>query len=70
VWGNRRRWLIGLGVDAISGGMYELTPDQLSALTQRQSEGAALKLEIEKDFDPVGLRARLLARRNSEQADK
>jgi hypothetical protein len=50
--------------------MYELTPDQLSALTQRQGEGAALKLEIEKDFDPVGLRARLLARRNSEQADK
>jgi uncharacterized protein (DUF433 family) len=39
-------------------------------LAQRQGEGAALKLEIEKGFDPVGLRARLLARRNSEQANK
>jgi uncharacterized protein (DUF433 family) len=39
-------------------------------LTQRQEEAAALKLEIEKRFDPVGLRARLLARRNLAHADK
>ncbi|HKT72872.1 MAG TPA: DUF433 domain-containing protein [Steroidobacteraceae bacterium] len=39
-------------------------------LTQRQGEGAALKLAMEKEFDAVGLRARLLARRKSGQADK
>jgi uncharacterized protein (DUF433 family) len=39
-------------------------------LTQRQGEAAALKLEIEKRFDPVGLRARLLARRDPELADQ
>jgi uncharacterized protein (DUF433 family) len=39
-------------------------------LTQRQHQGAALQLEIEKRFDPVGLRARLLARRKIEQADR
>ena len=30
-------------------------------------QAAALKLEIEKRFDPVGLRARLLARRDPPQ---
>jgi uncharacterized protein (DUF433 family) len=39
-------------------------------LSQRQGEGAALKREIEKVFDPIGIRARLLARRKIEQADK
>jgi uncharacterized protein (DUF433 family) len=39
-------------------------------LTERQSEGAAMKREIEKHFDPIGIRARLLARRKIEQTDK
>jgi uncharacterized protein (DUF433 family) len=39
-------------------------------LSQRQDEAAALKREIEKVFDPIGIRARLLARRKIEQADK
>lgn len=39
-------------------------------LSRRQGEAAALKLEIERRFDPVGLRARLLARRDPELADQ
>jgi uncharacterized protein (DUF433 family) len=39
-------------------------------LSKREGEAAALKREIEKRFDPIGIRARLLARRNIEHADK
>jgi uncharacterized protein (DUF433 family) len=39
-------------------------------LSQRQDDAAVLKRDIEKRFDPVGVRARLLARRNSERSDK
>jgi uncharacterized protein (DUF433 family) len=34
-------------------------------LSQRQAEAAELKREVEKRFDSSGIRARLLARRNS-----
>lgn len=34
-------------------------------LSQREATAAALKFVIEKRFDPVGVRARLLARRNA-----
>jgi uncharacterized protein (DUF433 family) len=34
-------------------------------LSQREAATAALKSEIGKRFDPVGVRARLLARRNA-----
>jgi uncharacterized protein (DUF433 family) len=36
-------------------------------LVQRQAEAATLKREIEIRLDPVGVRARLLARRNAAQ---
>jgi uncharacterized protein (DUF433 family) len=36
-------------------------------LFQRQAEAAALKREVELRLDPVGVRARLLARRNAPQ---
>jgi uncharacterized protein (DUF433 family) len=39
-------------------------------LSQRQIEATTLQREIEKRFDPVGVRARLLARRTAEHADK
>ena len=39
-------------------------------LSQRQTEGVALQRDIEERFDPVGVRARLLARRNAGHADK
>jgi uncharacterized protein (DUF433 family) len=39
-------------------------------LSQRQGDAAVLKRDIEKRFDPVGVRARLLARRNSDHSDK
>jgi uncharacterized protein (DUF433 family) len=35
--------------------------------SQRQSEAAALKCEVETRFDPVGVRDRLLARRKAAQ---
>jgi hypothetical protein len=38
-------------------------------LSQRESSAAALKFEIEKRFDPVSVRARLLARRNAGHAN-
>jgi uncharacterized protein (DUF433 family) len=38
-------------------------------LIKREGEAAALKREIEKRFDPVGVRARLLARRKPVHAD-
>jgi len=34
-------------------------------LAQREAIAAALKAKIEKRFDPVGVRARLLARHNA-----
>jgi uncharacterized protein (DUF433 family) len=39
-------------------------------LAQRQTEAAAVQHEIEKRFDPVGVRARLLARRTAEYVDR
>ena len=39
-------------------------------LAQREAEAATLQREMEARFDPVGLRARLLARRNAGQANK
>jgi len=39
-------------------------------LIQREGEAAALEREIEKRFDPVGIRARLLARRKPVHADE
>ena len=38
-------------------------------LSQRETIAAALKSEIEMHFNPVGVRARLLARRNAEHAN-
>ena len=38
-------------------------------LAQRQIEAAAMQHEIERRFDPVGVRARLLARRTAEHTD-
>jgi uncharacterized protein (DUF433 family) len=38
-------------------------------LSQRQTEATELKREIEKRFDPAGVRARLLARRNAEHTN-
>jgi uncharacterized protein (DUF433 family) len=38
-------------------------------LSQREATAAALKFKIEKCFDPVGFRARLLARRNAGHAN-
>jgi hypothetical protein len=35
--------------------------------SQRQSEAAALKVEFESRFDPVGVRARLLAPQKAAQ---
>jgi uncharacterized protein (DUF433 family) len=40
-----------------------------SYLYRRQAEAAALKQDIEKRFDPVGLRARLLARLGAKHAN-
>jgi uncharacterized protein (DUF433 family) len=39
-------------------------------LSQRRTEAAVLRGEVEKRFDPIGVRARLLARRNDEHATK
>jgi uncharacterized protein (DUF433 family) len=39
-------------------------------LSQRQADAAVLQKEVEQRFDPVGVRARLIARRNGEQSDK
>jgi uncharacterized protein (DUF433 family) len=41
-----------------------------SYLSKRQAEAAVLQSEIERRFDPVGVRARLLARRNAGHSDK
>lgn len=38
-------------------------------LSQREATAAALQSEIEKRFDPVGIRARLPARRNAGRAN-
>jgi hypothetical protein len=39
-------------------------------LSQHEATTAALKSEIEKRFDPVGIRARLLARGNTGQCNR
>lgn len=38
-------------------------------LSQRRAAAATLQRDIEQRFDPVGLRARLLARRSAQQSD-
>jgi hypothetical protein len=44
-------------------------PSREIHLSQREATAASLKSEIEKRFDPVGVRARLLARRNAGHAN-
>ena len=44
------------------------TADIDAYLFQRRNEAEALKHEIETRFDPVGMRARLVARRNAGRA--
>ena len=46
------------------------TADVDTYLSKRQAEAAQLRGEIEKRFDPVGVRARLLARRSAERVDE
>jgi uncharacterized protein (DUF433 family) len=41
-----------------------------ACLSQQQTEAVALQREIEKRFDLVGVRARLLARRTAKHVDK
>ena len=44
IWGNIAfGGLIGLAIDAISGGMYKLTPDQVVAQLQKQGSAALLR---------------------------
>jgi hypothetical protein len=44
VWGNIViGGLIGLAVDAISGGLYDLSPEQLNAELKKQNIGATIK---------------------------
>jgi hypothetical protein len=44
VWGNILfGGLIGLAVDAISGGLYDLTPEQLNAELRKSGSSASLK---------------------------
>lgn len=44
VWGNIVfGGLIGLGVDAISGGLYKLTPDQIQAELKQQPVGVRIQ---------------------------
>ena len=46
------------------------TADVDAYLFQRQTEAAELKREIEARFDPVGIRDRLMARRNAARPSK
>ncbi len=55
VWGNIVfGGLVGLAVDAISGGMYKLTPEQIRA--ELKKEGAAVRLEQDQLLIAVVLR--------------
>jgi uncharacterized protein (DUF433 family) len=38
-------------------------------LAESEREGAAIRAEIERQFDPSGIRARLLARRNNSHGE-
>jgi uncharacterized protein (DUF433 family) len=50
-------------------GHYLSYTDEIDAyLSQRQSEAAQIQRDIEKKFNPVGIRARLLARRDAKSA--
>lgn len=64
IWGNIAfGGLIGLAIDAISGGMYKLTPDQVVAQLQKQGSAALLRedalyiavvLEPESNWEKIG----------------
>lgn len=46
VWGNILfGGLIGLAVDAISGGLYKLTPDQVATVMQKEQMGTLYKMD-------------------------
>ena len=47
-----------------------LTAEVDAHVSQRQTEAAALQKEVEQSFDPVGVRARLIARRSGEHSDQ
>jgi hypothetical protein len=64
IWGNIAfGGLIGLAIDAITGGMYKLTPDQVVAQLQKQGSAALLKddslyiavvLQPESSWEKIG----------------
>ncbi|MBI3996419.1 MAG: PEGA domain-containing protein [Candidatus Omnitrophica bacterium] len=64
VWGNVVfGGLIGLAIDALSGGMYKLTPDQITAELRKQGQASFMKrdglylavvLTPEPDWEKVG----------------
>ncbi|HEX6049392.1 MAG TPA: PEGA domain-containing protein [Gemmatimonadaceae bacterium] len=66
VWGNIViGGLVGLAVDAISGGLYKLTPDQMTATLGRQAGAAddgTLQVHVVLRADPAWERIGQLAR--------
>jgi hypothetical protein len=68
VWGNIVfGGLIGLAVDAVSGGLYNLTPEQLSGQLARQGASAQLQPDgiyvvMVRQADPSWVRIGALAR--------
>ncbi len=66
VWGNIViGGLVGLAVDAISGGLYKLTPEQMTATLGRQAGAAAdgtLQVHVVLRADPAWERIGQLAR--------
>lgn len=68
VWGNIVfGGLIGLAIDAMSGGLYVLTPEQLSAQLARQGDDSALLQDgiyvmLVPQVDPEWVRVAMFAR--------
>ncbi len=68
VWGNIVfGGIIGLAVDAMSGGLYVLTPEQLSAQLARQGDDSALLQDgiyvvLVPQVDPEWVRVAMFAR--------
>lgn len=68
VWGNIVfGGIIGLAVDAMSGGLYVLTPEQLSAQLVRQGNDSALQADgiyvvLVPQVDPEWVRVAMLSR--------